>query len=62
MTKMVNCPECGKPVAWIEESLFRPFCSKRCQQLDFGGWANESFSIPGEEVYPDADQDERGQH
>jgi len=62
MTKMVNCPECGKPVEWKEESLFRPFCSKRCQQLDFGGWANENFSIPGEEVYLDAVQDDSGHH
>lgn len=24
---------------------FRPFCSERCKQLDFGAWANESFRL-----------------
>ena len=27
----VNCPTCGKPVIWGEQSPFRPFCCKRCQ-------------------------------
>jgi len=25
----------------------RPFCSKRCQQIDFGDWASERFQIEG---------------
>lgn len=43
----VNCPTCKTPVIWDELSIHRPFCSKRCQQIDFGEWASESFSIPG---------------
>ena len=43
----VSCPTCQKNVVWNEESPYRPFCSKRCQQIDFGEWASESFSIPG---------------
>ncbi|MEZ5530250.1 MAG: DNA gyrase inhibitor YacG [Porticoccaceae bacterium] len=61
-TLEVTCPECGKPVIWEEESPFRPFCSKRCQQLDFGGWASESFSIPGEEALPNLDSDDTTRH
>lgn len=47
----VPCPTCHKSVEWSEKSLFRPFCSKRCQLIDLGEWANESHSIPGEEVF-----------
>lgn len=43
----VSCPTCQKSVAWDEQSPHRPFCSKRCQQIDFGEWASESFTIPG---------------
>jgi endogenous inhibitor of DNA gyrase (YacG/DUF329 family) len=27
---------------------YRPFCSERCQLLDFGAWANEEFSLPAQ--------------
>lgn len=43
---IVNCPTCGKPVAWSEESPYRPFCSKRCQLIDLGEWADEEKRIP----------------
>ncbi|MDX2463366.1 MAG: DNA gyrase inhibitor YacG [Porticoccus sp.] len=46
-TCKVNCPTCKISVIWNEQSSYRPFCSKRCQQIDFGEWASESFSIPG---------------
>jgi endogenous inhibitor of DNA gyrase (YacG/DUF329 family) len=35
-------------VKWIAENQHRPFCSQRCQQIDFGDWATESYSIAGE--------------
>lgn len=41
----VPCPICHKSVAWNENSPFRPFCSKRCQLIDLGEWANEEKSI-----------------
>lgn len=44
----VSCPTCKKSVAWNDESPFRPFCSDRCQKIDFGAWADESYSIPVE--------------
>lgn len=43
----VSCPTCKASVIWDELSIYRPFCSKRCQQIDFGEWASEKFSIPG---------------
>lgn len=45
----VTCPTCHKPVPWIESELYRPFCSKKCQLIDFGDWASERHSIPAEE-------------
>lgn len=42
------CPQCGNRVAWVPEEVYRPFCSKRCQMIDFGDWANEKNSIPAE--------------
>ena len=38
-----NAPLCGKP----QDAKFRPFCSKRCADLDLGRWLNGEYSIPG---------------
>lgn len=46
MTTIVNCPNCKKNVEWVASSLFRPFCSKKCQLIDLGEWADEEKSIP----------------
>jgi len=45
MTLKVSCPHCNKDVIWQPESSFRPFCSKRCQLIDLGEWAEESHKI-----------------
>jgi endogenous inhibitor of DNA gyrase (YacG/DUF329 family) len=39
------CPNCGKPVK-LET---RPFCSKRCADIDLGRWLGEAYRIPAEE-------------
>lgn len=41
-----ECPMCGKP----RRPQFRPFCSKRCADLDLGKWLNEDYRIPAEEA------------
>ena len=57
--RSVNCPTCQKPTPWGNASEFRPFCSERCKLIDFGEWATEKHSIPGQPVYPvDDDGDE----
>jgi len=43
-----KCPECGKET--MKE--FRPFCSKRCADLDLGKWFNESYQLPGNSEIP----------
>jgi endogenous inhibitor of DNA gyrase (YacG/DUF329 family) len=45
MTLKVPCPQCQKTVVWQASSEFRPFCSKRCQLIDLGEWAEESHKI-----------------
>lgn len=42
----VTCPTCQTTVEWNANSTFRPFCSKRCQLIDLGEWANEEKAIP----------------
>lgn len=43
---MVNCPRCGKTVAWDTSNPDRPFCSERCKLIDLGAWASESYRVP----------------
>ena len=47
------CPICGKPVK-LET---RPFCSKRCADIDLGRWLGETYRIPAEEP-PDGETGE----
>jgi len=44
--RIVNCPQCGKPVEWTRKSLYRPFCSERCKMIDLGAWASEAYRVP----------------
>jgi endogenous inhibitor of DNA gyrase (YacG/DUF329 family) len=45
---MSACPICKKPA--IPE--FRPFCSKRCADVDLNRWLSDRYVVPG------ADEDE----
>ena len=47
--RIVNCPQCGAPVAWTRESRYRPFCSERCKTIDLGAWASEKYRVPAVE-------------
>lgn len=52
---IVKCPTCKTEVEWCETSKFRPFCSKRCQLIDLGEWADEDKAIPGAPDLSDSD-------
>ena len=39
------CPICGKPRA----QAYRPFCSKRCADIDLNRWLGGVYAIPAEE-------------
>ncbi len=43
----VKCPTCGKETEYSGNE-YRPFCSERCQLIDFGAWADEEFALPDE--------------
>ncbi|MCP5163027.1 MAG: DNA gyrase inhibitor YacG [Hahellaceae bacterium] len=47
----VKCPTCQKTVIWNQASTWRPFCSKRCQLIDLGSWAEESYRIPSKNEF-----------
>lgn len=46
--KTVRCPQCGQPAVFSSENPSRPFCSERCQLLDLGQWADESYRVPAQ--------------
>lgn len=39
------CPICGKPAS----RATRPFCSKRCANVDLNRWLTGAYAIPGAE-------------
>ena len=40
----MTCPICKKPTA----PRYRPFCSRRCADIDLGKWFGENYTVPGE--------------
>lgn len=42
------CPICKKPVS----TDYRPFCSKRCADVDLQRWFTGRYAIPGESADP----------
>lgn len=54
----VTCPTCKKPVPWVTEQHYKPFCSQRCKLIDLGDWATEAHKIPGEPAMPYLDSDD----
>jgi hypothetical protein len=50
----LRCPTCG--VTFDASHIgTRPFCSKRCQQIDLGRWLGEQMGLPH---VPDPEDDE----
>jgi uncharacterized protein len=62
MSKLVQnnnglCPICHKPT----DPKFRPFCSKRCADVDLGRWLKGLYAIPAVEndAEENSDEDEK---
>src|SRR5262245_43839681 len=47
------CPICGKP----RVEKLRPFCSRRCADIDLHRWLGGSYAIPAAEQEEDEAQD-----
>ena len=43
--RVVACPTCRGDSAYAAGNPFRPFCSQRCKNNDFGAWASEAFRV-----------------
>ena len=52
-TLELKCPSCSTKIYWSKDFPYRPFCSKRCQQVDFGDWAFEKNRVAGDDNYDD---------
>ncbi|NOD35426.1 MULTISPECIES: DNA gyrase inhibitor YacG [unclassified Ruegeria] len=40
----MSCPICGEDTV----QKFRPFCSKRCADIDLAKWLNGSYAVPSQ--------------
>ena len=49
-TSSPRCPICGRPT----EAQYRPFCSRRCADVDLSRWLSGAYAIP---TRPDDDED-----
>jgi endogenous inhibitor of DNA gyrase (YacG/DUF329 family) len=49
--RVKSCPICSKPVV----EIFRPFCSRRCADVDLNRWLSGVYAVPVKE-----DEDEDG--
>jgi len=51
-----RCAICGKPA----EHRYRPFCSKRCADIDLARWLGGGYVIAGGDTDADEDGDQAG--
>ncbi|MEL7105389.1 MAG: DNA gyrase inhibitor YacG [Pseudomonadota bacterium] len=50
---MSRCPVCKE----TSEKDWRPFCSKRCADIDLGRWMTGAYAVPVEEDPEDSRHD-----
>ena len=50
----MTCPICGKEA----QDRYRPFCSRRCSDVDLGRWLTGSYVIAGPEEEDDTSSDD----
>lgn len=53
-----RCPICGKP----SDARYRPFCSRRCADIDLGRWFGEAYAVEDEasRTTPSPEDEEAG--
>ena len=54
---MAECPICRKP----ESEGFKPFCSKRCADIDLHRWFSGQYAVPVVEREEDEKDAEQGE-
>ena len=50
-----KCPICGKPTVF----LYKPFCSKRCADVDLNRWLSGAYVIESDEEEETVEKDEK---
>ncbi len=50
----MTCPICNKP----SHPVHKPFCSRRCAEVDLGRWMTDSYKLPGSSPSEDEDDAE----
>ena len=55
-SRMPKCPICGAPTA----PDMRPFCSRRCADVDLSRWLKGAYAIPVADDDADEDGDDIG--
>jgi len=60
--RIVSCPTCGGDSVYSPENPYRPFCSERCRNVDFGAWASESYTVEAKPTTVDLDADKPPPH
>lgn len=50
----MSCPICTKP----SDPSYRPFCSRRCADVDLGRWLTGGYKIPDSAIGDDEDDAE----
>lgn len=51
----VKCPICHQLTEYSPNNPYRPFCSKKCQYIDLGAWANNERALKGKAITEDDD-------
>ena len=50
--RRATCPICGRP----SEPDYRPFCSRRCADVDLARWLSGAYAIPDKAESEDGDE------
>ena len=51
-----ECAICGRPV----EAQYRPFCSRRCSDVDLQRWLSGRYAVPAVEAEGEAEEPDQG--
>ncbi len=52
----MSCPICNKAAA----DRYRPFCSRRCADVDLGRWLTGRYAIPADDAAEPGDTSDEG--
>jgi len=62
MQETRTCPICKRQIGEGEDTLrFRPFCSKRCGDIDLGRWLKGAYAIPAAKAEDEDGETAEGQ-